>query len=501
MQFVLSLPAHSNQPVYKQVSEALRQAILTGRLRPGEKLPSTRDLADSANVSRFTVIRSYEELASQGYIQTISGSGTFVNKEIPREYTTFALATSELEERAAKPVRLSDYGKRVFASPIIEPSNAELFPELNYGAPSLEQLPLNRWREVLNKSARFQDNSLFDYTSDPFGYAPLREAITGYLIRSRSVKCLPDQIAIFSGAQSALDLIGRMLLNPGDVVAVENPGFPGARRSLATHDVKIVPIPIDNNGLIVERLYQQQEHVKLVYITPSHQDPTGVVMSLPRRLELLKWAETTGGIILEDDFDSEFRYGEKPVPALQGLDEHDNVIYLATFWKVLFPVVRMGFTVLPHRLVQPMYRAKSLVERDFPLLEQRALTDFINEGHLERHIRRTRSMYAKRRAALVQALTRLFRKRITVSDVSAGMHMIVTFVGDVDDDQILRSTRAARLPMVSTNNHYVMDHKRHEYMIGFAHGDEEQIIAAVERFAQELAREEQLAGRIPSATV
>jgi GntR family transcriptional regulator / MocR family aminotransferase len=451
-------------------------------------------------VSRFTVIRSYEELASQGYIQTISGSGTFVNKEIPREFSSFVHTEEEAAELATKPLTLSDYGQRIFSSPDIESANAELFPELNYGAPSLDQLPLNRWREVLNKSARFQDNMLFEYTSDPFGYPELREAIAGYLIRARSVKCTPDQVAVFSGAQSATDLIGRMLLNPGDAVAVENPGFPGARRSLMTHDVKVVPIPVDGHGLQVEVLHQHPEKIKLVYVTPSHQDPTGTVMSLPRRLELLKWAERTGGLIIEDDFDSEYRYGEKPVPALQGLDEGDNVIYLSSFWKVLFPVVRMGFLVLPRRLTAPMHRAKSLIERDFPLLEQRALTDFINEGHLERHIRRTRAMYAKRRAALVQVLTRLFRKRITISDVSAGMHMLVTFSSDMDDAQIARAARNAHVPMVSSSNHYMIDPKPHEYLIGFAHGDEQQITSAIERFAQELTHEEQRTGQVSSAS-
>jgi GntR family transcriptional regulator/MocR family aminotransferase len=352
----------------------------------------------------------------------------------------------------------------------------------------------------LNKSARFQDSSLFEYTSDPFGLPELREAIAGYLIRSRSVKCTPDQIAVFSGAQSAIDLIGRMLLDAGDTAAVENPGFPGARRSFMTHDVKVVPIPVDGHGLQVEILNQRTDKIKLVYVTPSHQDPTGTVMSLPRRLELLKWAERTGGLIVEDDFDSEYRYGEKPVPALQGLDDGDNVIYLSSFWKVLFPVVRMGFIVLPRRLMAPMRRAKSLIERDFPLLEQRALTDFINEGHLERHIRRTRAMYAKRRAALVQAVTRLFRKRVTISDASAGMHLIVTFSPELDDAQITRASRAAHVPMVSTSNHYMSDPPAREYMIGFAHGNELQITSAIERFAQELIHDEQRTEQVPSAS-
>jgi GntR family transcriptional regulator/MocR family aminotransferase len=311
---------------------------------------------------------------------------------------------------------------------------------------------------------------------------------------------MPGQVAIFSGTQSALDLLGRMLLNADDLVAIENPGFPGARRSLLTHNARVVPISVDRNGLMVDRLYQY-ENIKLVYVTPSHQAPLGIVMSLPRRMELLKWSERTGGLIIEDDLDSEYRYGEKPVPALQGLDDGDSVIYLSNFWKVLFPVVRIGFVVLPRRLVKPMHRAKSLIERDFPLLEQRALTHFINDGHLERHIRRSRAKYAKRRASLVQALTRLFRKHITISDVSSGMHMIVTFNADYDETIVLRCARSAGVPIVSTHTHYLTEPKAHEYMIGFAHAEETQITSAIERFAQELAREMHAAGRVTGSNL
>lgn len=487
MQFVLTLPSISNLPVYKQVSEALRQAILSGRLKPGEKLPSTRDLADSVNVSRFTVIRSYEELASQGYIQTISGSGTFVNRQIPKEiaHTSQGNGDGPSEPRSLDPIRLSEYGNRIEHNSQIESATKELFPALNYGAPTLDQLPLSRWREVLNKSSRFQDHSVLSYTGEPFGYLPLREAICGYLTRSRSVHCSAEQIAIFSGSQSAFDLLVRVLLNSGDTVAVENPGFPGARRTFAMHGIGVYPVPVDNQGLVVERLYDCEEPIRLVYVTPSHQDPTSVVMSLPRRLELLKWADRNKALIIEDDYDSEYRYGEKPVPSLQGLDDGDRVIYISTFWKVLYPVVRLGFIVLPKRLVSVMERAKSLVERDFPLLEQRALTDFINEGHLERHIRRTRALYAKRRAALVQALTRCFRKKVSISDASGGMHLLVTFSPELMQN-LDRAAVSARVPLVSTEGHYVRDCRPGEFLIGFAHGEEEAIHETIERFARAL---------------
>lgn len=488
MDFVLTLSQGNRQPVYKQVSDALKLAILSGRLKPGERLPSTRDLADSMNVSRFTVIRSYEELAAQGYIQTTSGSGTFVNKEIPGH-----LDDMKSRELLRPPTnfdfpdtKLSVYGERVMNSEEIKSADVELFAELNYGAPTIDQLPLTRWKEMLYKATRYQDGNMLDYSGDPFGYFPLREAIANYLIRSRSVKCTADRIAIFSGAQGALDLVGRLLIDAGDSVALENPGFPGARRSMLTLGADPVPVPVDEQGMMVEHLQSLNSQIKLTYVTPSHHDPTGVVLSLPRRIALLDWAESSNSFIIEDDYDSEYRYGDKPMPSLQGLDENDRVIYLSTFWKVLYPVVRIGYIVLPRRLVSVIHRAKSLIERDFPLLEQRALTDFIDEGHLERHIKRTRVSYAKRRAALVQAVTKHFGKRIFISPVSAGMHLLVRFGDDFDDAQVLKAARDSQVSLVSTVNHYLKNPRSGEFLMGFAHLPEENIQTSVQQFAANL---------------
>lgn len=488
MDFALTLLPDSRQPVYKQVSEALKSAILAGRLRPGEKLPSTRDLADSINVSRFTVIRSYEELSAQGYIQTTSGSGTFVNKEIPGhlEDVKGRELQRELVAQAVPAAALSVYGERVMNCEEIEDANVELFAELNYGAPTVDQLPLTRWKEMLYRATRYQDDNMLNYHSDPFGYMPLREAIADYLIRSRSVNCTPERVVIFSGAQAALDLVGRLLIDEGEAVALENPGFPGGRRSMLTHGAEIIPVPVDGQGMIVEHLEALNQRIKLAYVTPSHHDPTGVVLSLPRRIALLDWAARTNAFVIEDDYDSEYRYGDKPMPSLQGLDENDCTIYISTFWKVLYPVVRIGYLVVPRRMVRLMGRAKSLVERDFPLLEQKALTDFINEGHLERHIKRTRAFYAKRRAALVQALTKQFGKRIFISPVTAGMHVLVRFAEDLDEERVLSAASQSQVSLVSTVNHYITQRRQGEFLMGFAHMPEEAIFQTVQNFAERL---------------
>jgi GntR family transcriptional regulator/MocR family aminotransferase len=240
---------------------------------------------------------------------------------------------------------------------------------------------------------------------------------------------------------------------------------------------------VDGDGLVVEELYKLKSKIKLVYVTPSHQDPMGVVMSVPRRMELLNWAQSTGAFILEDDYDSEFHYGEKPVPAMQGLDSFDSVIYLSSFWKVMFPVVRMAFLVLPKRLLEPVHKAKSYIERDFPLLEQIGLTEFLNEGILERQIKRSKALYAKRRAALTLVIARRFRDRVTVYGVTAGMHMILHFDPALPVLEIVRCAREARVPMVSTSKHYMCDPRPHEFMIGFAHSTEEELSSTIDQFA------------------
>lgn len=430
-------------------------------------------------ISRFTVMRSFEDLSAQGFIKTISGSGTFVTNSVPTQVTDSASYPS----RTDRMPKVSEYAHRVMSTEDMPEATAELFSELNYGAPTLDQIPLNRWREMLYKSSRYEDASLLNYDGDPFGYRPLREAIAGYLSRSRSTKCSADNICLFSGSASALDMITRLLVDPAEIVAVENPGFLGARRCFLAHGASLHPVPVDKDGLIVRHLNDSEEPVRLIYVTPSHHDPTAVFMSPARRVELLEWAQSNDAIIIEDDFDSEYRYGQQPIPALQGLDKAGSVIYLSTFWKVLFPVVRMGYIVLPPRLVSLFQKAKSLVERESPILEQRALANFIDEGHLERHIKRMRGVYAIRHAALIHALTRHFRNVAEISPVSGGMHVLVRFDVKLSSDDIERCAKEANVPLVNTYDHYLVNPAENEYIIGFAHLDEEQIASRIENFA------------------
>lgn len=487
MELLLDLREDSSLPLYLKIAQAMKEQIATGKLPAGKKLPSTRELAETMGISRDTAARAYDELSRLGFIVSRSASGTYVSSSPPN-------ASGKAKERSSLPdtqdagsltedLPLSQYGVRIMTSPAIESFDIELYPELNYSAAALDQLPLAKWRELLSRSSRLEDLSARSYQSDPFGHERLREAIAGYLARSRAVKCTMEQIVLFAGAQPALDLIARVLLDRGDAAAVENPGFPGARRTFAANGARLCPVPVDEQGLMTERLSGLPEKTKVIYVTPSHHDPTGVALTLPRRRNLLEWAASHDTVVVEDDFDSEYRYGEKPMPVLQEMDRGQSVIFLSSFWKVMFPVLRLGFIVLPPRFVPVIKRAKSLVERDFHFVEHEALARFIEEGHLERHIRKTRSTYARRREALVIALNQALGAKAKISPTQAGMHLLVK-IDSVDQNEVLRCAQMASLSVVPTSGYYLVDHAVNEYLIPFAQVDEEKLGQAVRAFAE-----------------
>ncbi|MGH9548451.1 MAG: PLP-dependent aminotransferase family protein, partial [Terriglobales bacterium] len=389
--------------------------------------------------------------------------------------------------KAAPPVKLSRYAERLcqFVSETLPP---EMVPELNFGAPRLDELPLERWQQLMARAGRLLREDALTYTSDPFGYLPLREAIANYLRRARAANCTAEQIVIFAEPEAGTDLICRLFLEPGDTVAVEHPGFPGARRMLETQGIAMNPIQVDGQGLIVQQLYNCETPLKMAYVTPSHHDPTGVVLSLPRRFELLRWARANGAVIIEDDYDSEYRYGEEQAQSLQGLDTDGLVFYRYNFWRVLYPLVKIGFLVIPRRFISVFQRAKQLLGRDMSLLEQHALADLLTDGHFERHIRRMRGTYARRRAALIQSLTIQFGRQVSISSVSAGMHVLVRFQTTDNDALIARCAHEAGFPLTSTSVNYTRDPVRGEFLIGFAHLTEDDLREATARFAAALAQ-------------
>lgn len=484
MDLAITLENDSSKPLHQQLYEQLRQAILTGRLTPGERIPSTRFLAKSLSISRFTVTTSYEQLLSEGYLETVTGSGTFVCQQIPDDLI-LSKPIENIEKTNSLSIKLSKYGET-----LVNTKNVPRIPlpklqiNFRYGTPALSEFPIKQWRRLLSHYCSANLNWL-EYSIEPLGYTPLREAITHYLIRSRAVNCEPEQILITNGTQQALDLILRLLISPRETIAIENPGYLSARIIFETHNANILPVSVDNSGLIIKELANYTEqNIRLVYVTPSHQFPTGAILSLPRRLELLNWAQQSGGLIIEDDYDSEFRYGEKPIPALQGLDKSDSVLYIGTFSKVLFPSLRIGYLVLPKSLVAIFTRAKWLNDRHLPILEQQVLAEFIESGYLERHIRKMRSIYDKRRQILVKALKKYFGKRAKILGEKAGIHVMVSFKTNLSDEEIIKSAAKVGVAMMSAKPHYLTTHSKSEFIFGYGELTETQLKEGIRRLAE-----------------
>jgi GntR family transcriptional regulator/MocR family aminotransferase len=487
MEIAIALDGRSEAPLHRQLYEEMRQSILNGRLSPGSRVPSTRLLARSLGVSRSTVTQSYEQLISEGYLQTVVGSGTKVCEQLPDDLlrtSPVKIINAQAKRRQMEPVKLSLYGSSLDDDLPLEAQGPELQINFKTGCPALDEFPMQQWRRLLTKHCRTDARKLLDYAANPRGDAGLREAIASYLARSRAVLCSPDQVIIVNGSQQAIDLVTKVLIDRGDTVAIENPGYLGARRALLAQGARLHPVPVDESGIVVEKLAARSANkVKAVYVTPSHQFPTGAVLSLPRRLELLSWAANSGAVIIEDDYDSEFRYCSRPIPALQGLAENENVIYVGTFSKVLFPALRAGYLVVPGTLARIFGRARWLADRHTPTLEQRVLADFINEGHLERHLRRMRTLYDKRRQALVRALETHFGDRVTVLGENAGMHLMIRLRSKFTDEQVVTRAQSAGVGIVSARIYYLGDNRTDEFVLGYAALSERRIREGIRRLA------------------
>ncbi len=414
---LLALPPRDpGEPAARWLADALRAEILAGRLRPGARLPATRDLATQTGLSRGTIVAAFEELAAEGYVAGTVGSGTYVNHVLPDTLLEVdARRRSAPESRRPPSLRLSAFARRAREFSGLEASVPRAF---RTNLPALDLFPVALWAQLVARRHRNASASLLRGCG-PLGYPPLQEALAEYLGASRGVRCAPEQIAVVSGTQEAIDLAGRIFLDPGDRVCMENPGYPGAALAFEAIGAKIQALPLDGEGMVVPGA--RQANARLVYLTPGHQFPTGIAMSLPRRLALLEWARTTGAAILEDDYDSEYRYSGRPLPALQGLDRHGLVSFTGSLSKVLFPSLRLGYLVVPASLVETVAAVRSLGARHAPLLEQAVLTDFIAEGHFGRHVRRMREIYAERSATLLAAARERLGGVLEISEVEAGL--------------------------------------------------------------------------------
>jgi len=475
MPTAIVLDRASSAPLHRQIYDQWRQGILTGRFRRAERVPSTRELSTALAVSRSTVTQAYDQLIAEGYLESSRGSGTFVCRELPDELLRPHHKHVPRAEEAPAP-RLSRYGAGLtvdFAYPPARPG----FIGFTQWRPDLGLFPIAIWRKLVMRRLRSAAPELFDYADQSAGYGPLRDEIAAYVSRSRAVRCTAEQVIIVNGSAQGIDLCVRLLLEPGDEVAIENPGYHGAHRIFAGYGARLRPARIDENGIVIGDLGKKS---RLVYVTPSHQFPTGVAMSLTRRLELIEWSRRHNAVLIEDDYDSEYRYSGPPLPSLQGLATGVAVIYIGTFSKVMFPSLRIGYIIAPPSLAERLRRAKWLADRQTPVPEQAALADFISEGHLERHIRRMRRIYGERRAALVESLNRCFGDRAQIRGDAAGMHVLVRF----QDERIAEKAAAAKVQLVSSAACYLTEPPPGEFILGFSSIGERSIREGIRRLAE-----------------
>jgi len=479
----IAIQANGGLPMYRQLYEWFRHAILAGQLRPGQRIPSTRSLAAELRVSRVPVASAYEQLQAEGYLETFVGAGTCVAHSIPSEAVSrggakpAVIARQEAREQAPRQISRRVESTRLAPQPWLEHYGA-----FRVGLPALEHFPVALWAKLVNRYSRNQTRKLMAY-GDAMGYWPLREAIAEYLGAFRAVRCRPSQLLVTTGAQQGIQLSAQVLLDAGDRVWMEEPGYPGARRALMTAGARPVAVPVDGEGLNVAEGVRRANSARAVYITPSHQYPLGVTMTAARRMLLLQWAARRGAWIIEDDYDSEYRFEGRPIPSLQGLDTADRVIYAGTFSKVMFPAMRLGYLVVPEDLVDAFAGARDATDQFSSTVYQAAMTDFIREGHFARHIRRMRLLYDQRRNALVEAIRKHMGHTLEIIGAGAGMHLVALLPAGADDRAISREAASHRMSVMPLSSCYAEKPARDGLILGYGCTDERQIHAAVRRFA------------------
>jgi GntR family transcriptional regulator/MocR family aminotransferase len=411
----------SREPLQQQIYAGIRRAILDGVLRPGARVPSSRALASDLGVSRTTTLLATEQLLAEGYLTAARGSGTFVAHELPDDLPR--------AERSGRPRALHHppLSKRGDALRTAQPAARRVSGPprpFRLGIPALDLFPVRVWAQLAMRRLTAVSASQLDY-GETAGFGPLREAIADHVRAARGTECSADQVLVVAGAQRAMHLVSQLLLDPGDEAWMEEPGYPGARNALVAAGARIRPVPVDADGLDVEAVARRpRSGARLVYVTPSHQFPLGLPMSLPRRLALLKWAGACGAWVIEDDYDAEFRYGARPIPCLHGLDVDGRVIYLGSFAKTLFPALRLGFVIVPEDLREPLIAARRAAELHPPGLEQAVLADFMQGGHYERHLRRMRAAYRERLEALQAAAERHCKGALSLRPTRTGLHAV-----------------------------------------------------------------------------
>lgn len=484
----ITLDAQLPAPLYKQLYERLRGAILAGQLERGARLPSTRALASELGVSRTTTALAYEQLLLEGFLESRVGQGTTVARQMRAPLLREPPARTPKKRAAAQETPPMPIAARVRALQGIHTPPHDGEGErvaFRAGEPALDLFPNEIWARLIARRARHALPGAARYQSSA-GYLPLREAIAAQVGITRGVRCAPEQVIITAGSQGALDLAARTLLNPGEAVWMENPGYFGAQGALLAAGARLVPVPVDAEGLNVEMGRQRSPEARLVSTTPSHQFPTGVTMSLSRRLALLNWAEQAGAWVLEDDYDSEYRLSGRPLEALQGLDRAGRILYIGSFSKVMFPALRLGYLIAPPELIEPLLVMRRFIDVHVPMLEQMALADFLREGHYARHLRQMLHHYRQRRDLLYATLRAHLGDLLDVHTPEAGMHLVGWLPPGKDD---LRAARLAAAPGVEVTplSQYALEPlPRGGLLFGYAGVDEQAILLGVQQLAEAL---------------
>jgi len=475
-------------PLYKQLYERLRGAILAGRLERGARLPSTRTLASELGISRSTTVLAYTQLLLEGYLESKAGQGTLVARDLPAPLFHEQTVQAPAKPPDAPKTSLTPLASRVRSlQDMPMPSRIEE-PEgfaFRGGEPALDLFPFEVWARLIARRAR-QSLRAFAHYQPPAGYYPLREAIAAQIGITRGVRCTPEQIILTAGSQGAFDLAARTLLNPGETVWMENPCYFGARGALLAAGARLFPVPVDEQGLVVEIGRKRCPEARLVSTTPSHQFPTGVTMSLSRRMILLDWARETGAWILEDDYDSEYRSSGRPLEALQGLDHAGRVLYIGTFSKVLFPTLRLGYLVAPAELVEPLLTMRRFLDVHIPMLEQMALCDFLHEGYYGRHVRQMLHHYSRLCDLLHRELCAHLGGLLEVHAPEAGLNLVGWLPPGKDDQRASRLAAQVGIEVMPISTFSLEPLPRGGLLFGYARTGEEAILHGVKTLAAAL---------------
>jgi GntR family transcriptional regulator/MocR family aminotransferase len=480
----IAFSAHAEAPLHRQLYDTIRGAIAAGRLRPGARMPSTRYLSEQLDLARNTVLNVFEQLLAEGYLVARTGSGTFVADELPERAVRAVPAThfDAGQNGAVAPPELSQRAHDLAANShwaSVPPRGPGSGVAFRPGLPAMDAFPYERWGKLLARRWNRSGADLYDH-GDPRGYRPLREAVCEYLCTARGVRCDVEQILITSGTQQAVSLAAGVLLDPGDRAWVEDPGYPYARAALIAAGAAPSPVPVDDEGIIVAEGVRQCPVAKAAVVTPAHQFPLGHAMSPRRRVALFEWARRAGAWIVEDDYDSEFRYVGRPLAALQGEDPDGRVVYCGTFSKVLTPALRLGYLVVPRPLCDVFLAAKVRADLRSPPLEQAVLADFIAGGHFARHVRRMRVLYSERQEALLDAARR-HAPSLTLRPSPAGMQLIAWLPEGMDDRAAAARVMRSGLTAYPLSAVRVEPSSRGGLMLGYAPVPAEHMAECVRR--------------------